>query len=84
MGRSLAEDGKALLSPPERAAIAQGIYAVADLIETGGDAPDGGLEALKTATAGLNAATRDFAARRMDAGVRRAFAGQRVDLLEGV
>jgi molecular chaperone HscA len=78
---ALAEDGEALLSPPERAAIARGIYAVADIIETGFDAPDGGVKALKAATDALNAATREFAARRMDASVRRAFAGQSVDLL---
>jgi molecular chaperone HscA len=78
---ALAEDGEALLSPPERAAIAQGIYAVADIIETGGDATDGGIKALKIATDALNTATRDFAARRMDASVRRAFAGQSVDLI---
>jgi molecular chaperone HscA len=78
---ALAEDGEALLSPPERAAIVQRMYAVADIIETGFDAPDGGLKALKSATDALNAATREFAARRMDASVRRAFAGQSVDLL---
>jgi molecular chaperone HscA len=81
---ALAEDGKALLSPPERAVIAHGIYVVADLIETGSDAADGGIKALKTATEALNTATREFAARRMDASVRRAFGGQRIDLLEGM
>jgi molecular chaperone HscA len=85
---ALAADGKALLSPPERAAIARLIYALADIIETGNDstdgATDGAVRALKLATAALNAATQDFAARRMDASVQRAFAGQRVDLLEGI
>jgi molecular chaperone HscA len=85
---ALAEDGKTLLSPPERAAIARLIYALADIIETGDESSDGAtndiVKALKLATAALNAATQDFAARRMDAGVQRAFAGQRVDLLEGV
>ena len=81
---ALAGDGKALLSPPERAAIAHLIYALADIIETGDDATAGTVRALKLATAALNAATQDFAARRMDASVQRAFAGQRVDLLEGI
>ena len=81
---ALAEDGKALLSPPERAAIARLIYALADIIETGDDSTEGAVRALKLATAALNAATQDFAARRMDASVQRAFAGQRVDLLEGI
>ena len=81
---ALAEDGAALLAPPERAAIARLVYALADIIETGGDAPDGGTTALKTATDALNAASAQFAARRLDASVRRAFSGQRVDLLEGV
>ncbi len=81
---ALAEDGKALLSPPERAAIARLIYALADIIETGDDATDSAANALKLATAALNAATQDFAARRMDASVQRAFAGQRLDLLEGI
>ena len=81
---ALAEDGKALLSPPERAAIAHLIYALADIIETGDDATAGTVRALKLATAALNAATQDFAARRMDASVQRAFTGQRVDLLEGI
>ena len=50
--------------------------AVADLIETGG--PDS-LKALKRATEELNQATQAFAARRMDATIRRALAGHRVD-----
>ena len=81
---ALAGDGKALLSPPERAAIARLIYSLADIIETGDDSTEGAVKALKLATAALNAATQDFAARRMDASVQRAFAGQRVDLLEGI
>jgi molecular chaperone HscA len=81
---ALTEDGKAMLSPPERAQITKLIYALADLIETSDDAADDSLPALKQATAALNAATRDFAARRMDASVQRALAGQRVDRLQGI
>ena len=76
---ALAEDGEALLSPPERFLIASHIYAVADIIETGSGAPDEGLQALKAATDALNQATQEFAARRMDASVRRAFAGRYLD-----
>ena len=81
---ALSEDGKALLSPPERTQISKLIYALADLIETSDEAADDSLPALKQATAALNAATRDFAARRMDASVQRALAGQRVDQLQGI
>ncbi|MGE5171464.1 MAG: Fe-S protein assembly chaperone HscA [Rudaea sp.] len=39
-------------------------------------------DALAAAVAGLNAATEDFAAKRMNRGVARALAGRRVDALE--
>jgi molecular chaperone HscA len=39
-------------------------------------------EALKRATEGLNQATTAFAGRRMDARVREALAGQRIDTLD--
>jgi molecular chaperone HscA len=83
---ALAENGSELLSPPERAAIAHLLHAVSDLIETGraqADTSTAGLkranDALQQATAALNDATQEFAARRMDAAVNRALAGQRVD-----
>ncbi|RZI42987.1 Fe-S protein assembly chaperone HscA [Herbaspirillum sp. HC18] len=76
---AVAEDGEALLSPPERAAIAHLVYTLADIIETGCYVPDGGLAALRSAADALNAATCEFAARRMDASVKRALSGQRID-----
>jgi molecular chaperone HscA len=76
---ALAADGETLLAPPERMIIASHIYALADIIETGSEAADGGLQALKSATDALNQATQEFAARRMDASVQRAFAGQHLD-----
>ena len=76
---ALAADGERLLAPPERLIIASHLYAVADFIETGVDTADGGLQALKMATDALNQATQEFASRRMDASVQRAFAGRHFD-----
>ena len=76
---ALAADGERLLAPPERLIIASHLYAVADIIETGVDTADGGLQALKMATDALNQATQEFASRRMDASVQRAFAGRHFD-----
>jgi molecular chaperone HscA len=77
---ALAEDGKTLLAPPERAAIADLIYALADLIEAD-DATQAHVKTLKTATQALNGATQEFANRRMDASVQRALAGQHIGQL---
>ncbi len=74
---ALAADGAELLSPPEREAIAQRIYALAELIETGGS-----LQLLDKAIDTLNKATQDFAGRRMNASVQRAFTGQRLEALD--
>jgi molecular chaperone HscA len=79
---ALAADGQALLSPPERVIIVQLLYVLADIIETGSGEADGGSADLKVATDALNAATCEFASRRMDACVQRAFAGQRIEKLE--
>ena len=76
---ALAEDGVTLLAPPERVLIASHIYIVADLIETGDEATDENIKALKNATDALNQATQDFAGRRMNASVQRALSGQRLD-----
>ena len=76
---ALAADGERLLAPPERLIIASHLYAVADIIETGVDTADGGLQALKMATDALNQATQEFASRRMDASVQRAFSGRHFD-----
>jgi len=73
---ALAQDGEALLTPPERTAINELLYAVADILESGDQSSFGELQA---ATDTLNEATRDFAARRMNASVQRALAGRRLD-----
>ncbi|MFZ2627522.1 MAG: Fe-S protein assembly chaperone HscA [Rugosibacter sp.] len=73
---ALAEDGEKFLSPPERAAIAQHMHILADIIETGGH---DSIKSLKAACDALNQATQEFAARRMDASVKSALAGQRLD-----
>jgi molecular chaperone HscA len=72
---ALAADG-ALLSAPEREAIERQLAALA--------AVAGGSEhrAIRQASEALNRATEDFAARRMDAGVRRALAGRRIASLD--
>jgi molecular chaperone HscA len=73
---ALTEDGETLLSPSERAEIASHIYALADIIETGGEDSIG---RLKAACDALNRVTQEFAARRMDASVNRALAGHRLE-----
>lgn len=73
---ALAEDGEKLLSPPERMEITRCLHALADIIETGGN---DSVKALKTACDALNQATQAFAARRMDASVKTALAGQRLE-----
>ncbi|MBS1188170.1 MAG: Fe-S protein assembly chaperone HscA, partial [Burkholderiaceae bacterium] len=78
---ALKQDGMALLSPPERALIASHIYILSDIIETGSEYEDGGLQALRAASAALSEATAEFAARRMDAGIRQALAGQTLERL---
>jgi len=79
---ALRADGMALLSPPERTLITNHIYQVSDMIETGREYADGGLKALQAASAALNQATQEFAARRMDAGIQRALAGKNLDQVE--
>jgi molecular chaperone HscA len=71
---ALAIDGD-LLAEGERAAIDAAIATVRTLRE-GTDA-----DALRSAVAGLNRATDEFAARRMDRGVRQALAGRAIDTL---
>jgi molecular chaperone HscA len=68
---AMAEDG-ALLREEERADIEEEIAALRKRI-AGTD-----YRAIKAGIDSLNAATRDFAARRMDRSVRRALAGQKV------
>jgi molecular chaperone HscA len=72
---ALAEDA-GLLSPPESNAVRQAMFRVADKLETG--AP---LEDLRNAARLLSLATDEFAARRMNATLREALAGRRIDSL---
>ena len=74
---ALAADGAELLSPPERQMIARHVYTLADLIETGGPLP-----LLGKAIDALNHATQAFAGRRMNASVKRALTGQRLEALD--
>ena len=76
---ALAQDGEALLSPTERAAVAQTMYELAEIIETG---ESDSLKPLKRASEALNRATQDFAARRMDASIQRALTGHKLEDLE--
>ncbi|MBT9461421.1 MAG: Fe-S protein assembly chaperone HscA [Rugosibacter sp.] len=73
---ALAEDGEKLLSPPERMEITRYLHTLADIIETG---DNDSVKALKAACDALNQATQAFAARRMDASVKTALAGQRLE-----
>jgi len=72
---ALAADG-ALLEPAERAAIDARMLALEASLR-GADH-----RALRSGTEALNKATEDFAARRMDAGVRRALAGRKIASLD--
>ena len=76
---ALTESGMALLSPREREEIAQLIYRLAEILETGGiESPP----ALRQATEALNHATAEFAARRMNASIQRALTGRQLDSIE--
>ncbi len=66
----------ALLSAPEIHAIHIAMYRVGDMLET--EAP---LANLRRATAALGSATDEFAARRMNASISQALAGQTMDSL---
>ena len=72
---ALAEDA-ALLAPPEIKAIRQAMFMVGEMLET--DAP---VEELRARTSALGKATDEFAARRMNASIRKALAGRTMDTL---
>jgi molecular chaperone HscA len=85
---ALHEDGDALLQPREQFEILVAMQAVADLLEQcaadEGSSPaehKGLRTALRDASEALNRATTPFAGRRMDARVRQALSGQRIDQL---
>lgn len=76
---AMAEDGHELLSKPEWDAIWNRIYDLAEIIMMG---DSNSLEALRQATDALNAETTEFAARRMDATIRRALSGKQVESIQ--
>ena len=85
---ALREDGDRLLQPREQFAILKALQDVADLLEQCAagegetlDARQDLRQALRRASDALNQATTPFAARRMDARVREALSGQRLDQL---
>jgi molecular chaperone HscA len=73
--RSALAADKALLAPEELAAIEAALSGLEEKLK-GTDH-----RAIKQATDALNRATDEFAARRMDAGIRRALAGRRIGSL---
>jgi molecular chaperone HscA len=73
---ALAEDGLELLSPLERQQIQQAMNLVAEHLETEADT-----ETVKASCGALNAATGTFAARRMDASIRKALTGRVLDTI---
>ncbi|MEY2891941.1 MAG: hypothetical protein RJA98_1849, partial [Pseudomonadota bacterium] len=86
---ALHQDG-ALLLPKEQFAILRAMQDVADGLEQcaqseGGNAAEQKAmrDVLRRASDGLNQATTPFAGRRMDARVREALSGQRIDALDG-
>jgi len=72
---ALGADG-ALLEPAERAGIERCVAALEGALATTDR------RALRNAAEALNKATEEFAARRMDAGVRRALAGRKIATLD--
>jgi molecular chaperone HscA len=72
---ALKENGAALLDAAERVAI----DAAMDVLKTRLSGSDH--RAIKDAAEALNQATHEFAGRRMDASVKRALAGQRIEAL---
>ena len=85
---ALREDGDRLLQPREQFSILKAMQDVADVLEQCAEGEGSTLDehkalrrALRTATEGLNRATTPFAERRMDARIREALSGQRLDQL---
>ena len=70
---ALMADGEALLTADERAVIEAGMAALGSQLQGSDQA------AIKRATETLNRGTVEFAARRMDASVKRALAGHKID-----
>jgi molecular chaperone HscA len=70
---ALAADGDALLQPQERAALEQGMAE----LQTAAAGDDAGR--IETLTTALNQLSSEFAARRMDAGIKAALAGHTLE-----
>ena len=66
----------ALLSAAELSAIRKAMFIVGDMLET--ESP---VEELRAATVALGSVTDEFAARRVNASIRKALAGQTMDSL---
>ncbi len=73
---AMAEDGAELLSPSERQDIQTAMNLVADHLETEADT-----DTVKASCQALNVATSSFAARRMDASIRKALSGRVLDTI---
>lgn len=72
---ALDENAGQLLTEEERAVIEEAMNSLQGRLAASDHRP------IKAAAEALNAATRDFAARRMDVSVRKALAGQRLDAI---
>lgn len=75
---AMAEDGHELLSKPEWDVIWTKIYELAETLILG---DSNSIDDLRKATEALNAATGIFAARRMDASIRKALSGKQIESL---
>ena len=75
---AMAEDGHELLSKPEWDAIWTKIYELAETLILG---DSNSIDDLRKMTEALNAATGIFAARRMDASIRKALSGKQIESL---
>jgi len=75
---AMTEDGHELLSKGEWDEIWSRIYDLAEILMVG-DANS--LESLRQASEALNDATAAFAARRMDASIRKALSGKQIESL---
>ncbi len=78
---ALRENGDTLLSASERKRIERHIHRLSEILATGDEYKDGNIQALSATMVKLDMATREFAARRMDASFHRALAGQTVEQL---
>jgi molecular chaperone HscA len=75
---AMAEDGHELLSKPEWDAIWTRIYELAEMLIMG---DENSIDDLRKASEALNTATGTFAARRMDASIRKALSGKQIESL---